>query len=221
MKKSILMSSIAVLCIATGVYAVGFVSGGTNTTPSVYTVHITALDFAKAGGGVTPFHSGASDFDIAAAAANGTVGNYGSGVAITPGTYSGMRFTMGRSMTVRASGVDDASQTCHTAAGLGTVSYGGLTISLGSTDSSVATTSQEISIPVGDSVTQALEQGGINILSDGSLQGTLNFSNGNKTITDSNTPVKLLFNVTNAVELKDIGGGRCIILPNAPSLAVE
>lgn len=218
MKRSIVFGVAVVLGGATGAYADGFVSGGVLVTPSVYTVHVSALAFAKVGGGTTPFHTGASDFDIAAVAAGATVGNYGSGATIPLGTYSGVQFTMGRSMTVIASGIDDSGQTCHTLAGAGTVSFQGMTISLGSTDASVSATAEEISIPVSTAITQTLEQDGLSVLSDGSLQGTLNFSNGNKTITDPNATIKLIFNVTNAVELKDIGSGRCIILPNAPSL---
>lgn len=216
--QKIINGLIVLLLPVTNVFA-QFI-GGTLVTPSVYTVHISALAFAKAGGGIVPFHTGTSDFDIAAAAAGGTIGNYGQGEAMTPGTYSGMQFTMGRSMTVIATGVDQ-SQTCHTAAGLGTIVYNGMTISQGSTDSSVPTTAQEISIPVSSIITNDLERAGLTVLADGSLQGVLNFSSGNKIISSTNQTMKLNFNVTNAVELFTTGAGTCVILPNAPSLTVE
>ena len=219
-KKTLITMAVA-LCITCQLSYAEFVPGGVLVTPSVYTVHISALAFVKAaGGGIVPFFSGTSDFNIAAAASGAGVGNYGQGVSMTPGVYSGMQFTMGRSMSVVATGTDDLGQTCHTAAGMGTMIFNGMTISLGSTNPNVPTTAEEISIPNNDSIDSELQQqAGMETLSDGSLRGTKTFDNGNITISSSSSTIKLIFGVTNAVEIKGTGIGSCVILPNEPALS--
>lgn len=226
MNKVVVLSAVALVTLnfSLGANAEQILPGGVSVKPSVYSIALSAIEFKTTGGSFISYHSGQSNFDMASVDAGTQVGSYGEGSSLSAGSYAGVRFTIGRHMTVIATGTDDEGQLCHTAAGLGTTVYEGMTVARGSTDPNVATTAEQILIPNNPEVDSQLEnEDDLETLPNGQLRGTLNFTNGAVVITkdDLNPKIKMSFNVDNSVEIKASGPGSCVIVPNAPSITAQ
>lgn len=228
MKKLLLsLLSLGLVVSANAAGGDAFVEGGVRITPSQYTVHLLAFELRTTNGAFKPFVTGDNNFDIAeAAAGGGTVGNYGSGISTPVGVFNGMRFTMRPYMTVvTAVGIDNLGQRCHTATGAATRVVDGITLSTGVVGPGAATPEQ-ISIPVDSpEVQQELSQGDdFDVLPGGILRGTKIFDGGaivDISPADTESKIKLLFGVTNAVEIFANAPGQCVIIPNEPQMSAE
>ena len=87
--------------------------GGTDVTPTAYSVTLTKVEFIKSGGGTFTFFEGSDTFDIAAVAAGAALPTaLASGNIVEPGDYTGMRFTVTRTFGLTTTGVDNGAQNC-------------------------------------------------------------------------------------------------------------
>jgi len=130
-------------------------AGGVATTPSVYKVTITKIEFFN--GTWKTFFSGTCTIDIASVAAGGSAGGCGAGNTLAPDTYTQMRLTINRTFGLKGSVTDAGAgaQPCRTSTGAASTTLttgGGVTFSglnSGAIDGAAAT-EQTLGIPTDD-----------------------------------------------------------------------
>lgn len=212
------------LILATHAQAANF--GGVDVTPTNYVVTLKKVEFIRSDNSAFVFAEGNFSFDIASATAGESIGAFAAGNILPPGTYTGMRITVGRSFGLTASTVNaGAGQPCRTATGnasTATLVGGTITgVGVGTTDGAAAT-QQNVPIPTGAAVTTALTGLNMSEVAGAGSDVTLT-ANANIVIPEDDAVIPSIgvdFNVTNAAELLTTGGGTCTAFPQPPGITI-
>ena len=193
-----------------------------NATPTKYVITVSKVEFHKSGdpdSTYTTFVDQTADWDIASVSAGASIGTMGASGALTAGTYDKVRFTVSKTMTITASAASlSDSLPCRTesAPTIITDPLGDGSISAvyqGERDGGAAEPETMV-IPTGSSAEPSSEFTDLGT----SFRGTLPIT---FTVTAAKPTITIKFDVTNAAQFVVISGGRCIVFPGPPSVAID
>jgi len=196
------------------------VAGGTDTTPTVYEVTVTKVEFQRADGTFFDLNTGNILLDIASSLAGQSVGAVAEGVILPAGAYTGMRLTFSRTFGITALIADAGMGTRgFTTTGNGTTTAGAITNIGVATAGAGAATKQSVDVPDGGDADTAIANAGLTEVGTTELQMTTPFAfvieEG-----DVMPAIQIDFDVTDAVEFAEPAMGTVIVLPGAPTVTV-
>ena len=198
-----------------------------NATPTQYIITISAIEFHKVGDDAATYHpfvTTSANWDIASANPGSSLGAMKSTSTLPAGTYDKIRFTVSKTMTIKASiaALSDGSP-CRSEGDAQTVSnpFGAGVINtayLGARDGSTAEP-ETVTVPSGSNVEPSPDFTDLG----SSFRGSMTLGQTFTVVNGSIPAIKLKFDVTNAAQFTILpdGSARCVVFPGPPSLSVD